>query len=70
MAVAAAQELHVQIARPFDPLLVDLHHQRLYQPQAAGRLGKDTHCVEAPLDLLVQLLQHIGGLGVLRVLAR
>jgi hypothetical protein len=44
---------------------VGFDRQRPDQPQTAFLVGKDPHHVGAPLDLLVEPLQHVGALHVL-----
>src|SRR5690554_6889527 len=61
---------HVEIARTLQPVLMGLDRQRPDQSQAAFTAGRDAHHVGAPLQLLVQALQHVGRLHVLVVLLR
>jgi hypothetical protein len=37
------EHFHVQVARRFDPVLVDLRREGTHQPQATGRIRKDSH---------------------------
>ena len=65
-----AEQFHVEVAVFIDPLLVDFDRESADQPQAARGVGKDAHHVGAPLQLLVQPLEHVGRLHVLVVLRR
>src|SRR6202163_4360562 len=53
-----------------EPVLVGLDGERPHQPQAALAIGEDAHDMGAPLDLLVQALQHVGRFEMLMMLAR
>ncbi len=56
-----AQLLHVQVASTRQPLLRLLDCQGCYQPQARLSVRKDPHHPSAPLYLLVEPLQGVGG---------
>ena len=62
--------VHVEVARRLQPVLVHLDGERPHQPQAALGVGKDAYDVSAPLQLLVQPLQHVGRFHVLVVRQR
>lgn len=64
------EEVHVQIARGFDPILVHRDGQGPHQPQATGRIGKDAHHVSLAFYFFVEALQHIGRFQVLVMLDR
>jgi hypothetical protein len=59
------QMLHVQIAHRFEPVLMGLDRERPDEPQATFRIRKDPDNMGAPLDLLIETLEHIRGLHVL-----
>ena len=59
------QVLHVQVARTFEPVLVGLDRQCADQPQTAFRIGEDAHHMGAPLELLIEALEHVGRFHVL-----
>jgi len=42
-ALMLFEHFHVQVARRFDPVLVDFRGERAHQPQATGRIRKDSH---------------------------
>src|SRR5205085_1870889 len=57
-----AQERHIQIAAALHPFLVLLGRHCPDQTQTTGFIGKDPHHQGAPLDLLIETLQHVGAL--------
>ncbi len=61
---------HVEVAVGLQPVLVDFYGERAYQPQAALGAGEGPDDEGPPLDLLIEALEHVGGLQVLVVLAR
>ena len=60
-----SQVLHVQVAGAFEPVLVGLDGQRPHQPQTAFAIGEDAHHVGAPLQFLIEALEHVGRLHML-----
>lgn len=55
---------HVEVACGLRPVLVGLDRRRPDQPRAAFGVGKDAHDAGAPLELLVEALEHVGRLHV------
>ena len=62
------EKLHIEIAVGFQPVFMGLRRQSPDQPQAAGLIREDPHHPGSPFDLLVETLQHVGGLQMLVVL--
>ena len=61
------EECHVKIAVLFDPALVDLGPQGSDQPQSGGLVWKYPHHVGSSFYLLVEPLDHVGGLEMFAV---
>src|SRR5216684_5183537 len=62
--------VHVEAAMLLEPVLVGLDGERPHQPPATLAIGEDAYDMAAPLDLLVQVLPHVGRFGVFMMLAR
>ena len=64
------KQLHVQVTRPLDPVLMDLHSQRTHQTKATLRVREDPYHPRPTPDLSIQPLQHVRRLHVLVVSPR
>jgi hypothetical protein len=62
--------VHVDISVGLHPVLVGFDGERPDEAQAALNIWEEAHDVGSTPDLLVETLQHVGGLEVLVVLAR
>lgn len=59
LAFVFLEYVHVEVAASLHPLLMGLHRQRQYQPQAVRLIGEHAQHVGVPLDLLVEAFQHV-----------
>jgi hypothetical protein len=64
------QQVHIQIACGFDPVLVHFDRKCAAQAETAGGIGKDTHHQRPAFQFLVQPLEQVRRLQVLVVRQR
>lgn len=51
-----------EVTSPNLPFIRNFHQYGFYQTDHRRLIGKDAHHIRAPLDLLVELLQRVGGI--------